>query len=481
MIKPRTFTNIGSRNKGSMWEYITACAYRDLPVVGSKYRLTKLLAYGEKESNQHCLTIDEIASNTKLMMEELEAGLYTPDFFKNLRDYYRDPLEGFRKYASMKSGQDFSNEELIKAFGLFSIGAAKTYPPMLIGFFAAYLDGYFTEKLKAALSMTDVELINLKTTLLTMPRSSIAEREEEAITALVKKVKEEGLSMSDESVKDGIKSLVEGFGWFHMEYAGDPLKEPHYRKLIEKRLTLPMPKTSIEEAKAEVARQQKEFFKKHGDKKLRDLVFAMQELAFILDDSKAVTVENHYLIYPLLKEMAHRISIPFKGIYFLSGPEIISALRGGSVDTELIKERKKYRAVFLREGKIEVLAGKQAKEAADSYIEVEEIDLNQDVKGIVAYPGIYRGKVSVVLNPDDHGKFKDGDVLVTRDGSAEFTYFLQHSGAIVTDQGGIISHVAIVARECKKPAVLSTRVATKVFKDGDMVEVDAEKGIVRKV
>jgi pyruvate,water dikinase len=83
------------------------------------------------------------------------------------------------------------------------------------------------------------------------------------------------------------------------------------------------------------------------------------------------------------------------------------------------------------------------------------------------------------LNPDDHSKFKDGDVLVTRDGSAEFTYFLQHAGAIVADQGGIISHAAIVARESKVPAVLSTKVGTKIFKDGDIVEVDAKKGIVR--
>ena len=53
--------------------------------------------------------------------------------------------------------------------------------------------------------------------------------------------------------------------------------------------------------------------------------------------------------------------------------------------------------------------------------------------------------------------------------------------AIVTDEGGILSHAAIIAREMKKPCIIGTKIATKVFKDGDLVEVDANKGVVRKI
>ena len=53
--------------------------------------------------------------------------------------------------------------------------------------------------------------------------------------------------------------------------------------------------------------------------------------------------------------------------------------------------------------------------------------------------------------------------------------------AIVTDEGGIMCHAAIIARELKKPCIIGAKVATKVLKDGDLVEVDAEKGIVRLV
>ena len=51
--------------------------------------------------------------------------------------------------------------------------------------------------------------------------------------------------------------------------------------------------------------------------------------------------------------------------------------------------------------------------------------------------------------------------------------------AIVTDVGGITCHAAIVSREMKKPCVVGTKFATQVLKDGDMVEVDADKGVVR--
>ncbi len=58
---------------------------------------------------------------------------------------------------------------------------------------------------------------------------------------------------------------------------------------------------------------------------------------------------------------------------------------------------------------------------------------------------------------------------------------LKRAAAFVTDEGGITCHAAIVAREMKKTCIIGTKIATKVLKDGDLVEVDAKKGIVRKL
>ncbi len=57
---------------------------------------------------------------------------------------------------------------------------------------------------------------------------------------------------------------------------------------------------------------------------------------------------------------------------------------------------------------------------------------------------------------------------------------MQKAAAFVTNEGGIVSHASIVARELKKPCIVGTKNATQVLKDGDHVEVDATRGIVRK-
>ena len=58
---------------------------------------------------------------------------------------------------------------------------------------------------------------------------------------------------------------------------------------------------------------------------------------------------------------------------------------------------------------------------------------------------------------------------------------MEKAAAFVTDEGGILCHAAIVSREMKKPCIIATKNATKTLKDGEMVEVDAEKGTVKKI
>ena len=63
----------------------------------------------------------------------------------------------------------------------------------------------------------------------------------------------------------------------------------------------------------------------------------------------------------------------------------------------------------------------------------------------------------------------------------DFVPAVKIAAAVITDYGGITSHAAIVSREFGVPCVIGTKIATKVLKDGDRVEVDAEKGIVKKI
>ena len=102
----------------------------------------------------------------------------------------------------------------------------------------------------------------------------------------------------------------------------------------------------------------------------------------------------------------------------------------------------------------------------------------KEIKGNIAFKGIAKGRVRIVHDPYKCKDFDEGNILITGMTRPEFLPLMRKSRAIVTDAGGLLCHAAIVARELAKPCIIGTQIATKVFKDGDMVEVDAEKGVI---
>ena len=103
----------------------------------------------------------------------------------------------------------------------------------------------------------------------------------------------------------------------------------------------------------------------------------------------------------------------------------------------------------------------------------------ESIKGHVANKGKITGRVRIVLDPRNYVGFMQGDVLVTSMTRPEFVPLMKMAGAVVTNEGGITCHAAIVSRELNIPCVIGTRTATRILKDGDMVEVDADKGIIK--
>lgn len=110
---------------------------------------------------------------------------------------------------------------------------------------------------------------------------------------------------------------------------------------------------------------------------------------------------------------------------------------------------------------------------------VPKVEKTDELKGELAYPGRIKGRVRVVLSHDDFIKFKKGEVLVTRVTDPSYVPIMKIAKAIITDIGGITCHAAIVSRELKIPGIVGTKIATQILKDGNLVEVDAEKGIVK--
>ena len=100
------------------------------------------------------------------------------------------------------------------------------------------------------------------------------------------------------------------------------------------------------------------------------------------------------------------------------------------------------------------------------------------LRGLAASPGVYEGPARLVAGPSEFGRIVQGDVLLTPATTEAFNILLPLLGAIVTDNGGLLSHSAIVAREYGIPGVVGTREGTERIADGTRVRVDGTAGEV---
>jgi phosphohistidine swiveling domain-containing protein len=103
----------------------------------------------------------------------------------------------------------------------------------------------------------------------------------------------------------------------------------------------------------------------------------------------------------------------------------------------------------------------------------------KELAGNVAYKGVVTGTVRIVKNVRAMENVQEGDIIVSPMTTPDFMGAMRKAAAFVTDEGGIMCHAAIVARELKKPCITGTKFATQVLRDGDLVEVDADRGVVR--
>lgn len=103
------------------------------------------------------------------------------------------------------------------------------------------------------------------------------------------------------------------------------------------------------------------------------------------------------------------------------------------------------------------------------------------ITGTTAYRGKVQGRVRIIFNQKDSESLVEGEILVASMTTPELVAGMRKAAAFITDEGGITCHAAILARELHKPCIVGTKIATQVLKNGDIVEVDAEKGMVRRL
>lgn len=194
----------------------------------------------------------------------------------------------------------------------------------------------------------------------------------------------------------------------------------------------------------------------------------------------------------ILTELAGRFpTVSWFVFVHMTFDEIIAFLMDQGTSTDESFETLEQRVIsYVFDGeRLFVIKGDQVDAIARTLSEQEDrekrkLNTVQEITGTTVFKGNATGEVVMVLDEhyQDVGnliKDKGEFVLVTPMTRPEFTPFLKNAIAIVTDEGGITCHAAIIARELEIPCITGTKIATSLLHDGDMIEVDADNGVVR--
>ncbi len=186
----------------------------------------------------------------------------------------------------------------------------------------------------------------------------------------------------------------------------------------------------------------------------------------------------------VLAELGRRLNIDPVNLYFLATTDFLnikSIAELKSLEPELLARQ--AGSFFLINGlnQEEVARGSDYEKLIDykKELEVTQSFKGTDLHGSIANGGTAIGIVKVCKNLSQIHKVQPGDILVASMTRPEYIQAIKKAAAIITDEGGITCHAAIVSRELNIPAVIGTKIATKVLKDGMKVEVKANHGLVR--
>ena len=157
-------------------------------------------------------------------------------------------------------------------------------------------------------------------------------------------------------------------------------------------------------------------------------------------------------------------------------------LKGKKLSKQELDNRKKIYVLKMIKGKWEVLVGPRAEKYYQLHLEEKEkIPASGIIKGTIACQGRAKGKVKIIITQEEQKKMNKGDILVSPMTTPQLVSAIKKAAAIVTDEGGMTAHAAIVSRELGIPCIVGTKIASKVFKDNDLVEVNANKGIILRI
>ncbi|MFA5879292.1 MAG: PEP-utilizing enzyme [Candidatus Margulisiibacteriota bacterium] len=204
----------------------------------------------------------------------------------------------------------------------------------------------------------------------------------------------------------------------------------------------------------------------------------LDRYAYFHELRKRMQGETLYAYSLILREVSKRFNIKFKDLEYLSFLEVKSLLRGKKINFEIIRQRQKACFLMSVDQKVIITSNFDVINKWKKILDIEKKEV-QKFAGLPVTKGTVKGLVKVCNGPvEANKKIEKGDILVCGMTTPEYIGSIKKAAAIITDEGGVTCHAAIISREMHKICIVGTHIATHVLKDGDIVEVNANSGVV---
>ncbi|MBI2111965.1 hypothetical protein HYT52_00315 [Candidatus Woesearchaeota archaeon] len=293
-----------------------------------------------------------------------------------------------------------------------------------------------------------------------------------------------------ETVSGVGRRLKESYGYMPVFAYGTPWEEQYFEKQIDDLLKkeLNVLKKEYEGLKNYTAIRNKEV-----EKIVKKYAMDKKDLQIFIDFGLALDVRNEaeylvsftgYYLLPIYEEISHRLGLPIIKVRDLYEDEIITSLQG-KTDPKKILAEKGTICGWGFDPEMSIRYNFKSSEAQRLFEHLNKTAQNlhglDEHQGRCANNGKVMGRVRILLSPEANSKVQEGDVLIAHATTVDYLPAMKKAAAFVTEVGGLTCHAAVVAREFGVPCVVSLKNATKNFKDNDLVEVDADKGIVKRI
>lgn len=425
-------------------------------------------------------SLEELQKTAATIMQEAKKN---PRISEEMIAAFKEPEKRFYEECLKLKKIDLSkltNEQLLGQYNaLAEIYLQKLNASGLIDGFALSTDTLIASKIREFLekNCSEKKFVPVFEVLTASTFLSFLQLEELALLKTAQEIKNNPARKEQK-----IREHADNYFWIQNNYVKDNvLGIDFFEKRFEEALALPSIEERIQKLESfsiENKRKKEELMVELGlPQEIRTLLKITDDFNYWQDERKKGTFWATHYFSLLLTEFAHRTGYSLEELKYCMPAEMESVLQKKLSKKEL-QQRFSYCMVLLNTEGFDVITDIHRILELDS-IGTGKLSKPEELRGFTACLGTATGNVKIIESVEELHKIQEGDILVAVMTRPDYLPAMKKAAGFITDEGGITCHAAIVAREMQKPCIIGTKIATKILKDGDLVSVRANHGVVQ--